>query len=588
MIVPMKKVFLLVQNKDMATTLGALQQMGLLHVAHERPPSGTTLNELNEKAQRLLRVIDILSLQKQKAEPADCADWGAEVHNVLHLAERIQHIKDDMGKRRTLAEAWEPWGDFDPRDIMDLREKGIFVRFVEIPKGEKIDIPEEVKWEVIASKGSIVRALAVSEGDVSLPVHDLALPPVGLKHLKEQLAQGKVAISDLEKKMAEATRYLDAFRKAFEEVRQQMTFQEVFQGRGQAESFSYLKGFVPKDRCRELEDKARKEEWGLVITDTEEGDQVPTLLRNPRWVEIINPVFKLIDVLPGYKEFDISLFFLFFFSVFFGMLIGDAGYGFVFILLTMFLQNKFKHKAANQAPFILLYALSGCAVLWGILSGTYFGQEWLAITPLKPLLPWLRENSNVQLLCFFIGAVHLSIAHIWRIIVRMPSLTVLGELGWLLVVWGMYHVAKLLILGLAFPVYAKWLFIGGGLLILFFTSPQKNILKAMGAGVGDFLLRIANTFADVVSYIRLFAVGLASVAVADAFNAVASDIGFNSVLAGFMSALVLLFGHIFNIVLGSMSILVHGLRLNVLEFSSHLNMEWSGVRYNPFQKTKDN
>ena len=93
-----------------------------------------------------------------------------------------------------------------------------------------------------------------------------------------------------------------------------------------------------------------------------------------------------------------------------------------------------------------------------------------------------------------------------------------------------------------------------------------------------------NSFTDVVSYIRLFAVGAATVAVADAFNQMASGIGHGNLFAGFLTAFVLLFGHTLNILLGAMAILVHGVRLNVLEFSSHLNMEWSGVEYAPFKQ----
>ena len=100
-------------------------------------------------------------------------------------------------------------------------------------------------------------------------------------------------------------------------------------------------------------------------------------------------------------------------------------------------------------------------------------------------------------------------------------------------------------------------------------------------------MHIVNSFTDVVSYIRLFAVGAATVAVADAFNQMASGVGGNSIVAGFAAALILLFGHTLNILLGAMAILVHGVRLNVLEFSSHLNMEWSGMEYSPFKNRGD-
>ena len=126
----------------------------------------------------------------------------------------------------------------------------------------------------------------------------------------------------------------------------------------------------------------------------------------------------------------------------------------------------------------------------------------------------------------------------------------------------------------------------GSALIILFTNPSKNVLAGIGAGLGDFLLKLVNSFADIVSYIRLFAVGLAGVAIADAFNQIAANIGTGNALNGLLSVLVLFAGHSLNLVMGILAILVHGVRLNVLEFSGHLDMEWSGVKYAPFKTTK--
>jgi V/A-type H+/Na+-transporting ATPase subunit I len=132
---------------------------------------------------------------------------------------------------------------------------------------------------------------------------------------------------------------------------------------------------------------------------------------------------------------------------------------------------------------------------------------------------------------------------------------------------------------------AQYLFMIGPVLVLFFSKPNRNPLKSVAGGLGDLALNVVNTFTDIVSYIRLFAVGLATVAVADAFNLMALDLGFSNMMAGFFSALILVVGHVFNMILGAMAILVHGIRLNVLEFSSHMNLEWAGIKYSPLQKS---
>jgi len=231
---------------------------------------------------------------------------------------------------------------------------------------------------------------------------------------------------------------------------------------------------------------------------------------------------------------------------------------------------------------ILFYLLSSCTIVWGALTGTFFGQEWLPQT-VKPLIPALRDDRNIQAFCFLLGAVHLSIAHLWRTIVKLPSVRALSEIGWVLILWGAFFLANMLILGDAFPAFGKWLFIAGASLVVLFTNPTRNVFKGIGAGLGNLLLNVVNSFTDIVSYIRLFAVGLATVAVADAFNKMAMEIGYGSVTTGIVTSFILLLGHTLNLILGPMSILVHGVRLNVLEFCSHLDINWSGFSYKPLQ-----
>jgi len=267
-----------------------------------------------------------------------------------------------------------------------------------------------------------------------------------------------------------------------------------------------------------------------------------------------------------------------FFSIFFGMLIGDAGYGLVYFITGLVMQKKLKN-IKDKSIFFLTYVLSGFAIIWGLATGVFFGQHaWL-----KPMAPYFSDATNVQAFCFLIGAVQLSIAHIWKILRKLPSLKALSDIGWICILWAAYFLAKTLILRFRFPEFGKWVFITGSILVILFTSPMKNVLAGIGAGLGDFLLKLVNSFADIVSYIRLFAVGLAGVAIADSFNQIAISIGAKDILSGILSVFVLFAGHTLNLVMGILAILVHGVRLNVLEFSGHLDMEWSGVKYNPFR-----
>ncbi len=377
------------------------------------------------------------------------------------------------------------------------------------------------------------------------------------------------------------------YKKGLEQVKglleRELRFQEALDGMGKTGRIMYLTGFVPSDAIGPLVENAKIEKWGIQIKDPSPEDKVPTLIRNPRWISVIAPVFRMIEVVPGYNELDISLWFLVFLSVFFGMLIGDAAYGAIFFTFTLFAQLKWGRKLRDKSVFILFYLFSSCAVLWGILTGTFFGQEWLPQS-VKPLLPALRESKNVQTFCFFLGALHLSIAHLWRSVLKFPSPKALADIGWVSVLWGAFFLAKTLILGASFPVFGKWFFIIGTALVIFFTNPRVNIIKGISSGIGNLLLNFVNNFTDVVSYIRLFAVGLATVAIADAFNKMASGVGHNDILAGFLTALILFIGHALNMILGPLAVLVHGVRLNVLEFCNHLDIKWSGFPYRPLKE----
>jgi V/A-type H+-transporting ATPase subunit I len=294
-------------------------------------------------------------------------------------------------------------------------------------------------------------------------------------------------------------------------------------------------------------------------------------------------------LLPGYAEQDVSLVFLAFFSIFYAMLVGDAGYGLIILFITLFFSRK--NKKAPRETFYLLYFLSFMTILWGLFSGTWFGSEKISQLPVLRLfiIDNLYSFSDVNQqflmqLTFVIGVVHLSLARLLAAVQKMKSMTAIAELGWILILWAVYFLANFLVIGYALPNFFGLLFISGFLLVAVFSNFQKNIFKGIAITMSNLPLQIISSFSDVVSYIRLFAVGLATVIVADSFNQMALGAGINSIISGFISVLVLLFGHALNITLSMMSVLVHGVRLNMLEFSGHIGMQWTGKKYNPFKE----
>ena len=587
MIVKMKKVFLLIQKNKAQAGLDSLGALGVVHVEHEYLPSGPELNEIREKLSLIEQARSILSATAEK-HPAKyiihkAGDLQTVCRHVIDLQKRYNQLREYSVTLNSRIDLWKCWGDFEPGQINALREKNIFIKLYQIPKDKLKSLPSGILLKKISAQGVLINCLVAATEDMNIGFKELELPKMSLSGMENRLNEDAQIMANIREELSGYLVYNNDLISAEETLLNQKDFYSVLSGMGQVNEITYLKGYIPVDAEDSLFKQAKQNGWGILTLEPKEEDAVPTLLRNPAWVSLIKPVLKLLELTPGYRELDISPLFIIFFSLFFGMLIGDAGYGAIYLLLTFWLEKKIGHKIKDRRAFFLFYILSFCAIIWGLLSGTFFGQEWLLNLGVKPLVPALLNASFVQGLCFFIGALHLSLAHGWKATLKAPALSALADIGWISIIWAVFFLAKTLLLGDAFPPYGSWLIVAGLVLVLFFTNPQKNILKTIGAGLGTIALSLVNNFTDVVSYIRLFAVGLAGVAIADAFNAMAAGIiKKGDFLTIIIAALVIACGHMLNIILGPMSVLVHGVRLNVLEFCSHANVAWGGFTYKPF------
>lgn len=587
MIVPMKKVSVIVQSKDSFSAVWQLRSLGVVHVEHNNKPAGKDIASLYDEIALAEKVLGILS----EADPSyDCGQerikdlsrWEETASHIAHLKNRLGQLEEySLGIKSRIGD-WESWGDFDPEDIEKLAEKNIYVRLYQIPAREIKNLPASVVVNILSNRGGLSNCAVISREKKDLPFREVSLPNMGLSAMKKRLAEDTVTIDSIKEHIRRHARYREEFIRIKSMLENELEFSRSLSGMGRSGALEYITGYIPREAAGVVVKAARKEKWGVYISDPSSEDKVPTLIRNPRWISIISPVFKVIDIVPGYRELDISFWFLAFFSVFFGMLIGDAGYGTIFLLITFFASRRLK-KIRDRSVFTLFYILSLCAIIWGLLTATFFGQEWMGHAA-RPIVAGLRDPANIQTLCFFLGALQLSIGHLWRAIRKLPSLEALADIGWAAILWGGFFLAKALILGDAFPLFGKWFFIAGSFMVVLFTRPDRNIIKGIASGAGSLLLNLVNSFTDIVSYIRLFAVGLATVAIADAFNTMAMGLGYGNLWKGIAASLILLIGHTLNIILGPLAVLVHGVRLNVLEFCNHVDIKWSGFSYNPLKE----
>ncbi len=578
MIVKMKKVWLVCQPKDAQDTLSRLRKLGLIHVEYQQPPQSKDIAALEEDIGVAALSLDILSRycqSKEKLLQKPVSDWKLASRHIIDLDKRLDQLREYSLVLKNRIADWEQWGDFEPADVISLAAKNIYIRFYEIPSGEIKSLPEELIVKKISARGGIANCLVVSREKKDIPWKEIPAPRASLSAMRHRLQQDKLAENTLVRDLSKHDDHYEDILKHKILLEKELEFQRALQGMGQSGGLVYLAGYAPIDVVAKLEEAARAYQWGISVQDPAEEDPVPTLLRSPRWVSVIRPLLVFLGITPGYRELDVSWTFLIFFSIFFGILIGDAGYGLVYLLLThVVLRQRLGPRQAKTT--MLLYVLSSCAIVWGVLSGSFFGQAWLAGVGISGFVPALNDAKFFQALCFFLGAVHLSIAHGWRTILKLPSLSALADFGWLLIVWAAFFLARTLILSDPFPGFGKPLLFSGIGLVVLFTNLQRNIFKTIGEGLGTIALSLVNSFTDVVSYIRLFAVGMAGVAIADATNTMASSSG-NAVAA----VVIVSIGHALNLVMGPMSVLVHGVRLNILEFSGHAGVSWSGQVYEP-------
>jgi len=600
MIVPMKKIYLVVLDAFRETALHKLRDTGVVHIDLEGERSSEAVHALIEKKSLIERALLTLTQLKNKPDtdtpvPYTFAEAETLAGRISAIQEQLKHLEDEKEKIKKDYLMLAPWGDFDPQRIQALKEKGLFLTFFQLTQDQMAALPQDVKYlkiNTIKSTSYIIVADFDGRAAGRVPAEPFMLPQKGMSQLAADLEKTGARTAALAQELETLAAQTNLLVRALEELEVILQFESVNASMGVSDRFAYISGYVPRDRLENIKKTAAAMQWALLIRDPEEHETPPTLVRSPKWVEMIQPLFRFLDTTPGYREFDISMLFLCFFTVFAAMIIGDAGYGLIFLTLTLFMRTKLK-KAPAQV-FILLSVLSVSTTLWGVITGTWFGSKTLAEIPLLKalIIPEIASfgpidsTAMIQQICFVIGMVHLTIGILISFVRKLPSLAAIAELGWLSILYCMYFVARFFVLGVPLNPAAIPLFAGGFAVVLLFSEQSgQNVIKGILHGIAWSPMKFLNSvsmFADLVSYIRLFAVGLATVAVAQSFNTMVSR--FEGIGGMIIAAVILFLAHTFNMAMALLATIVHGVRLNMLEFGGKIGMEWSGYAYNPFRK----
>ncbi len=605
MIVPMKEVTIVAPRSDQTATLKRLLDAGVVHVAETTTPEGGPVGELRHRIDVARHAVGVLDHARDHARdhahddaparPAEApASTAAPRHppasEVVAEVERLAAQLDDLHATRTeLAhdvERLEPFGAFDPDAVRRLRDQGVGVRLARPPLARELPEVQGARWITLRSdrrRRAVALVGRLDAVDAAEVPDEVPLPSEAPGRLEERIGEVAGALERTRARLSALAEERSEVRRWLVRNEEALRTEQVRAGMATVGAVAVLRGFVPEDEVQRVRDLAARHGWGVWVSDVRDPDEAPTLIRNPRWVRPIEPLFSFLGVVPAYGNVDVSVPFLVFFSLFFAMIVGDAGYGLVFLALT----ETFARRAKRTPPRLiaLLRLLSVGTIVWGLLSGNLFGMAALPSLLAWGRLDWLASERNVIGLSFAIGAVHLTVAHVWNALRYLNSVRALAEVGWVATTWTMYFLARQLVLGDPFPEAGWIVFTVGLTLVVLFSTPWR-LLRRDWFQHALLPLTLVNNFVDVVSYVRLFAVGAATFAVAAAFNDLAGDIGLSgpvgSVIGGVLSALVLFFGHTLNVLLAAMGVLVHGVRLNMLEFAGHMGVPWTGHPYRPF------
>ena len=644
MITPMKKVTILTVADAVDESLAALRAMEIIHVTPLQAAAGSKLNAAKGELTRVQKALENVPEKAPKGVTAMASD--ASVSGVS-LVDEIQQLMADSKQAEADKEQAEEelsklakFGNLDPATVSALAQKGVFVKlYVADVRVDSFDVDGAGSIKEFGSddNGTYYAVFSTGEAPVAVTGHysEIAMPAKSLAEYREMEANAKATLARVEKRLGELSGVKNQIESRLSEVTDDYKMAETAAGMVGDSNVAALQGFCPAPRIAELQAAAKKNGWGLLVDDPTEEDNVPTLLGYNKLTKPMQCLYDIIGISPGYNEVDVSSVFLCFFSIFFAMIVGDTAYGLLFLGLALFARKKM--PKANSAGFHFVYLMSGATILWGVINASFLGftpeiAGWSAYLdiayydflpePIRNALYWIRSNAptdparfevykqfcegftflpqtfipkaagasqmqHIQLFCFCIAVVHLSIAHAWNVVVRFKrkSSTFMAQVGWLMGAWVMFFLACNMVLGIEMPGFVIPMFIVEVVLLLLFSVPPSR-LKQDFISIPMLVLDIVNSFTDVISYIRLFAVGMSGAAIAEAFNGMLSPL-FGSAIGIAGAALILLFVHGLNIALAVMGVAVHAVRLNTLEFSNGLNLEWSGFAFTPFAKQKN-
>ena len=576
MITKMTKYSFILLSADKEQFLNNLQELGVVDITRSVKP-------VDDKSTAMLDKISSLKTEIEQIEK------GSDPHLVELLSEHAALEKEKA--------AVTPWGEFDPKSIEDLEKKGLKLSFYSVPtKKFEAGWAEEYALQVINecngvtyftivnAEGFPLKALNAPQRSGSELDGEIATLDAKVEEYKNELAGRKKDIPGLRAQIAKISRNLDRYLASVKSEDAAENMLCCFQGFAPVECDEKVKAALDKECVFYLAEVATKE------------DNPPIKLHNNRFNKMFETLTGMYGM-PVYDEFDPTPVLSIFFMLFFAMCMGDAGYGLILILFGIAVNKKWVKIDMFKNIGSLISFLGGATLVVGLFLGTAFGMNlheaaWVPQFLKNCMIVGKVGSYDIQMvLALGIGIFHICLAMIIKTacyIKRFGFKECISTCGWTLLIVGCIitisvsmlmavpeNITKIVILSIA-GVSALGIFI--------FNKPGHNPLLNIGSGLWDTYNMVTGLLGDVLSYIRLYALGLAGGMLGGAFNDLAMMVlGAHPTWQWIAAIVILLFGHILNLLMSCLGAFVHPLRLTFVEYFKNSGFEGKGLKYNPLK-----
>jgi V/A-type H+/Na+-transporting ATPase subunit I len=629
MITIMRRLDLLLYHREKDSFLHQLQEMGVVHIVENPDKDSASLQKTADMVKRCEHAIAVLG--GITPHPLDQGIDGAAVLERFEQLEaefhRLHHSLQQSAKDEA---ALRPWGEFDPSLIGKLETSGIKIRFFKTEPRKFAALDREVLFiEPVLSLPDIVYFIVADRGE-HVPLDAMELfPPC--RSLHEIRAAGEACRKDLAAVQADIDdlarhrEALESYSRRQHDLHRRLSTALDLEEQA-AGSLISLTGWLPAEKEKGLALFLDRFSAWYGFNDPTLEDDVPVLLKNDSFTRLFEPITKLFS-LPVYSETDPTPFFAPFFSLYVGLCMGDVGYGAIILVAAA---CAFSYGAAGYRPYFkLLMVLGGSTILGGMLLNSFFGTTIFGgpgmpggIIPwgapyFAPLTPQPGQRGTVFPMMSFallLGFLQVMLALILRSIACIKNSGLvfgLQPISYMLcicgsIVWAAHTnflklgvadfcigSAKIGVLILAVPLVAGKVLTWGGLALLFcFNNPDKKIGIRLPLGIWELYGFATGALGDILSYLRLFALGLSGGLLGASFNKIAFLLITRDDVVHYGSPLIvgtvllLIVGHMLNFILSIVGAFVHPLRLTFVEFYKNLDFKGGGKPYVPFSKIK--